>query len=867
MTDRSRRPEQDFASRTLWNVGWRSLLRRPWQSVLMILGIALGVAVVVAVDLANASARQAFTYSTDAVAGRATHQIVAGPQGLDETVYVDLRRAGAVDAGADYATAPIVTEYVTSPELGGQPIQLLGVDPFAEPPFRDYLWSEGGLSIDTLADLLTRPGALLISTGLAERYGLAPGDEVTLEITGYERSAFVAGLLAPADNLSRRALSGIVLADIATAQELTGRLGRLDRVDLILPDDEGATRDRIAARLPQDARIAPAEARSGTIEQMTAAFRVNLTALSLLALVVGLFLIYNTMTFSVIQRRSLFGTLRCLGVTRREVFTLVLGEALVVGTLGAGAGLGLGILMGQEAVRLVTQTINDLYFVVTVRGIAAAPSSLVKGGLLGVVATAAAAALPAWEAASVPPRAALSRSGLESKARHLIGWIALGGLGLVAAGTLILLLPSRSLVLSFTGTAAVVVGFAMLTPLITRFLMQAVTPLMARLGGALGRMAPRNVVNSLSRTSVAVAALMVSVSVTIGIGLMISSFRHTVQVWLSQALRGDIYISAASLAGTQSLAPIDEEAIDLVKNWPGVERVDRWRFTAVDSPDGRAQVSAIVNPNLGTERIYLPGSEPPEAIWPAMLEGAVIVSEPYASRVGLPRSGGTVTLATDRGPQTFPVAGIYYDYTTSEGIISMSLDTYRQFWDDDRLTALSLRLPPAADVDAVAREVQAALVPIQDLVVRPNRALREDVLVVFDRTFAITGALQLLATVVAFIGVLSAMLSLQLEKARELGILRAVGLTVRQLWALGLMETGLMGTVAGLLAMPTGLVLALILIYVINRRAFGWTLLLQVDPGLFLQALGIAVVAALLAGIYPAYRMGRMLTAEALRYE
>ncbi|MGD1991588.1 MAG: ABC transporter permease [Anaerolineae bacterium] len=863
MTEQQRRPEQGFASRTLWNVGWRSLLRRPWQSVLMVLGIALGVAVVVAVDLANASARQAFTYSTDAVAGRATHQIVAGPQGLDQAVYVDLRRAGAVDAAA-----PIVTEYVTSPELDGQPVQLLGIDPFAEPPFRDYLWSDdGGVPIDTLTDLLTQPGALLISTGLAERYGLAPEDEVTLEIAGYERRAHIAGLLAPRDSLSRRALSGIVLADIATAQELTGRMGRLDRVDLILPDDGGRTRDRIAAQLPQDARIGPAEARSGTIEEMTAAFRVNLTALSLLALVVGLFLIYNTMTFSVIQRRSLFGTLRCLGVTRREVFTLVLGEALIVGTLGAGIGLGLGILMGQEAVRLVTQTINDLYFVVTVRGIAAAPSSLVKGGLLGLVATAGAASLPAWEAASVPPRVALSRSGLESKAQHLIGWIALGGLALVACGTLVLLLPTQSLVVSFAGTAAVVVGFAMLTPLITRLVMRVATPLMARIGGALGRMAPRNVVNSLSRTSVAVAALMVSVSVTIGIGLMISSFRHTVQVWLSQALRGDIYISTASLAGTQSLAPIDDAAIDLVERWPGVERVDRWRFTAVGSPEGRAQVSAIINPNLGTERVYLPGSEPPETIWPAMLDGAVIVSEPYARRIGLPRSGGTVTLYTDRGPHTFPVVGIYYDYTTSEGIISMSLDTYRQFWDDDRLTALSLRLPPEVDVDAVAQEVQAALVPIQDLVVRPNRALRDDVLVVFDRTFAITGALQLLATVVAFIGVLSAMLSLQLEKARELGILRAVGLTVRQLWALGLMETGLMGTVAGLLAMPTGLVLALILIYVINRRAFGWTLLLEIDPGLFLQSLGIAVVAALLAGVYPAYRMGKMLTAEALRYE
>jgi putative ABC transport system permease protein len=167
----------------------------------------------------------------------------------------------------------------------------------------------------------------------------------------------------------------------------------------------------------------------------------------------------------------------------------------------------------------------------------------------------------------------------------------------------------------------------------------------------------------------------------------------------------------------------------------------------------------------------------------------------------------------------------------------------------------------------VTRALQEALAPVQRLVVRPNQALRQDVLAVFDRTFAITGALQMLATVVAFVGVLSALLSLQLDKQRQLGILRAVGLTVRELWGLVLLETGLMGTVAGLLSMPTGYALALILIYIINRRSFGWTLQMQVAPAPFVQALAAAVAAALLAGVYPAYRMGRTVTAEALRFE
>jgi putative ABC transport system permease protein len=198
----------------------------------------------------------------------------------------------------------------------------------------------------------------------------------------------------------------------------------------------------------------------------------------------------------------------------------------------------------------------------------------------------------------------------------------------------------------------------------------------------------------------------------------------------------------------------------------------------------------------------------------------------------------------------------------------MSLDSYQSFWKDTGITAVALHLEPGLDADRTTQELQSALAfRGQRLLIRPNQALRQDVLEVFDRTFAITGALQLLATLVAFIGVLSALLSLELERQRELGILRAIGLSVRELWGLVMLETGLLGSAAGLLSIPTGYVLALILVTIINRRSFGWTLQMQVLPDPFLQALVVAVAAALLAGIYPAVRMGRMLAAEAIRYE
>jgi putative ABC transport system permease protein len=842
------------------------LLRHPWQSVLMIVGIMLGVAVVVSIDLANTSASRAFELSTQAITGRATHQITGGPDGLDEAIYTRLRREGITRE-----SAPIVTEYVSSPQLGDRPLQLLGVDPFAEPPFRSYLdsgprqgTSQGDVTSGGLTDLLTRPGAILLSEELARQYHLTSGAPITIEIEGYAHAAFIAGLLKPSDDLSRRALDGMLLADVATAQELTGRLGKLDRIDLILRDD--ATAAHIRAWLPPGIRLSPVEARTGSIEQMTAAFRVNLTALSLMALIVGMFLIYNTMTFSVVQRRPLFGTLRCLGATRREVFILVVSEAFIVGVLGGVLGVGLGVVMGQGAVRAVTQTINDLYFAVSVTGVEIPVTSLVKGLALSICATVITAAIPAWEAATVPPRAALVRSSIEAKTRQIVMWAAVAGAGMFVVGAGVLMIPTRDLVLSLFGTFVIVMGFALLAPVTLLMLMRAASPLTRLAWGMLGRMAPRNVVNALSRTSIAVAALMVAVSVTIAVSLMVGSFRHTVIVWLGQTLRGDIYVSVPSTTATQAFGKIDPRALSLIQTWPGVARADTLRAAMVDSPNGPVHVDAINNPDLGDVRLFVWAEAKPAAIWNLMQSDAVIVSEPFANQFHL-RRGSTVTLYADAGPHTFRVVGVYYDYASSQGTVIMAQPVYRRLWHDEAITAVSLRLAPNVRADNVTRELQDALGPIQRLLVRPNTVLRDEALAVFDRTFAITGALQILATVVAFIGVLSALLSLLLEKQRELGILRAMGLTVRELWGLVMLESGLMGAAAGVLAMPAGFALSVILIYIINRRSFGWTLQMSVGWQPFAQALAVAIVAALLAGIYPARRMGRMMAADALRFE
>jgi putative ABC transport system permease protein len=849
-------------NRTFFNISWRYLRGHLWQSALMVIGIMLGVAIIIGVDIANESASQAFNLSTAALTGRATHYISGGSQGLDEKVYFDLRRNGI-----PFPAAPVMIAYTSSPDLGGETLQVLGVDPFVEAPFRNYIIGQQGVPVGELTDFLVRPNSVLISKDKAEQHNLGLGSKIMIGYAGNSYPFTIVGLMQTEDALSRRALNEILLMDIATAQELTGKFGVLNRVDLILPEDAAISINELQDHLPVGVQVLPVESRDGVVKEMTQAFRVNLTALSVLAMVVALFLIYNTITFSVAKRRSLFGILRSLGVTKREVFLMVIMEVLVIGVAGAVLGTILGILMGRGTVGLVTQTINDLFFVTTVRDIPIPLISLIKGNLLGVLATVVTAAFPAWEAVNIPPLSAISRSDFESKTRKVIPWIGLIGVFIILIGTAFFSIPSNSLIYSFAGAFAIVIGLAMLTPLVTIWLMSVSTLITRKVWGAIGRIAPREVVNSISRTSIAVAALMVAIAVTIGVSIMVNSFRHTVITWLDQILRGDIYISVPSANASQLDYPIDPEAISLLENWEGIERVDLLQTAVVGSPYGSIQISANNNPYNDLGLIYMSSDIPPDMIWNEVQQGAILISEPLANRLELPLRGAELALYTNQGLHTFPVVGIYFDYSSTQGTAILSLDVYQQYWQDENITAAALVLPPGSDLESVTQDLKTGLAGVQNLLIRPNQALRAEILEIFDRTFAITTALQVMTIFVAFVGVLSAMMALQLDKQRQLGILRAIGITGKQLWTLVILETGLMGLVAGLFAMPTGYILSLILIYIINRRSFGWTLQMQVELEPFIQAVVIAVGASFLAGFYPARRILQRNTSEAIRFE
>lgn len=831
---------------TTWRASAGYLRRHPWQLALAVLGIVIGVAVIVAVDLANASARKAFVLSMEAVTGAATHQVVGGPRGVDERLYVDLRVVHGVEA-----IAPVVDGTL---RVGERALQVFGIDLLAEPAVRsatNRLLTDGTGEPPVRA-FMTVPGAVAMSRSTARRLGLAPGDGFVVSAAGRSHEAVVT--VAIDDDGGG---ADLLYVDIATAQEWLGRDGWLSRIDARLDGEEAIA--QLRALLPAGTLLLPAARRTEATLDLSAGFMTNLTAMSLLALLVGVFLIYNSMSFSVLQRRTLIGTLRALGVTRAQLFALVLTEAAVLGLCASIAGLLAGAWLGERLLALVAQSINDLYFRVSVTDVAVAPLSVVKGLAAGIGAALLAAAVPAAEATAYSPRLAMTRSALEQHASRALPRVALAGITAILIAVLVLAVSGRSLGAGLGAVFGLIIGFALCVPWLVAAASRWLAPVAAVVGGILARLTVAGVAASLSRTGVAIVALAVAVSATIGVGVMVDSFRASVTDWLDQTLQADYYVRVADGA-------LDPALVDRLTALAGVNAYSTGRRVAIEGPDAYTRVVALQMAPGSYAGVELIDADP-DRVWPRWeSDDVVLVSQSYAYLNDV-TAGDTLKLRTPAGERRFTVAASYRSYDVEGSAVLMSRAVYDRHFDDPRIDTVGLYLADEAAPAVVLAAIEAASAGLQAVEVVSNRDIRSRSLEVFDRTFVITDILYWLAAGVAFIGILGAMLALQLERARELATLRALGVTPAQLGASICAQTGLIGLLSGLAAIPLGLVMAYVLIEVINRRAFGWEIEMRVDVPILAAAVSFAVASGLLAGLYPAWRAAHSEPALAMREE
>ncbi|HHX83479.1 MAG TPA: FtsX-like permease family protein, partial [Pseudomonadaceae bacterium] len=803
----------------LWRNTWRYHLQHRWQTLLSIVGITLGVMMVVAVDLASNSARRAFDLSVEAVSGSLTHQIVGGSQGVPDALFTSVRNDWGIRRSAPSLSGEL--------RVQGRLVRVLGLDLISEASLQRQL---PGLDSDTLAltsltaAAISMRGAVLMPAGLADSLGLESGSSFRLDPPHAAETLNLAGILEGQD-----AGASLLVMDIALAQELLGRLGRLDSIDLILDDAEA---EALAQRLPNGLSLVEQGSRHASLEQMTEAFHVNLLAMSLLALLVAALLIYNTVSLSVMERRASFGVLRSLGTTRRELVTLLLAESALLGTLASALGVVVGIWLGSLLVEGVTRTIDDLYFTLSVSRFLVEPLLLLKGFCWGLGLSLLAALLPAWQAGRSPP-VTLQQRGQDGLAiqRRLPAFSLLAVL--LLAGGWWVLQSGGDLVRGFVALFMLVFGFCLLVPLLLHWVLQVLLRLAASARGFRLRLALRAIESGLDRTALAVAALTVAVSVTVGVGVMVNSLRDSVLLWLDQSLQGDV-----------QLLILDPDA-------------DRARIHShLAQHDGIAEYQPgwqfEVESSLGPLRVQAAGGAPDD--WLYLKEGAVggadavLIAEPMASLLDL-QPGEYFSLHTATGNRSLRVSGIFHDYSTGTPLIALTRQQLQAFWPAALPVRMSLMLEPDLDAQTFAASLRQELEALElPVLVTANRSIREETLRIFDRTFAITHVLRLLAVLVAFVGVFGAMLALQLQQLRNFAVLRAAGMTIREVAGLIAWQSLVLGTLAGLLALPLGLLMSEVLIEVINMRSFGWSMQHSVPPGILFEALGLALFAALLAG-------------------
>jgi putative ABC transport system permease protein len=838
----------------------RHTRRHKLLAALNILSVALGVCVFLAITIANHSANRSFRAGVELLAGKANLE-VRGP--LDETLFPALSNMPRISAAT-----PVVQGILTLPDYPGEYVRLLGVDPFTNPPFETFrmVWPDGS-PVDVEAWLRERE-AIALTRAFAQKLGLRQGDILRVNARGRPADLRVRFVLEPDDPA---ALSDIRAAsmDIGWAQELLGTTGRLDSVQLLLAEDADPAAVAAAARaiLPADVVVAAPQQRSEQIGKMLASFQLNLTALSLVSLLVGMFLIYNTVSASVVRGRREIGILRAVGTSRREIRLLFLGEALVFGLPGIALGILAAFPLAALLVGTVGETISSLYVLVSIEKLAVTPGQIAAAALAGLASVLAAAWIPSGEATRIQVTRALHLgSAMDHYATVPRRWFAYGlaALGLALAASWLALRTGPAL-LGFAAAFLVIIGFAFLVPAVTAAVGRLATPLVALLPhGTAWRLAARNLVRAMHRNSLTTAALMAAIAMTIGVSVMIYSFRASVDSWINRTIQADLFVTLAANEVTGFQTTIPDEVIDWLANHPLVESVDTFHEQRVPFR-GEEVFLGVIRGRMRGELAFTGGNNERKS---RLLRspGHVAVSESFARRHRI-FEGDTVELAAPAGPHTFRVAGVYTDYTRDQGVILMDRDNYTAHWPAPGAHSSGVHLHDPSQADGLGTELREKFGRDNEYAIYSNASLRERIFEIFDQTFAVTYVLRTISVLVAVLGVSLTLTTLVTEREREIGILRAIGGSAGQVRRAFLAESALIGLLASLVGLAAGACLAMVLTWVINLAFFGWTVQLRYPWDLLAWTPVWIITTAALAGLLPAIRASRIRPATALRSE
>ena len=840
------------------------------RSLVTLISIGLGVAIYLAIDLANAAAIASFASNVNIVASKVNLQVLGFGNGFDERTLVRVEHLPGIVRADPVIEDSIVVGARAGDPFSGEILRILGVDLLRPLPEgaeeRAQLpgaYVPRGAGPNAYA-LIAGRGAI-VSRRVVDRYRLHVGGPLDALADGRQIRLRVAAILPGAlGNVD----SSVVFVDIVTAQEMFGKVGLIDRIDCVVePALVASTRAALERIAPRGTRIVEPATRTDEVRRLLRSFQVNLAAISYIALLVGAFLIYNTVAISVVQRRAEIGTLRALGATRRQIFTTFLMEGVLFGLAGSLLGLFLGALLARLSVAAVAHTVDTLYVGTHVDRVVYDPLLMLEAFLFGVAVAAASAIAPALEAGATAPAQAMRSRGFETRMWRLAAALALGGLFSLALASVLSRAPAVDGLPLFGYAAAVCIllGSSLFVPLAVI----AAAQLLQRLygGSPAALLAAANFGGTPRRNSIAVASLAIAVAMIVSVAVSINSLRSTVAVWVDQTLTADLFVRPLGISGAAYDARIPPEVPQRVRGLPGVAAVDTFR--AVSVPFRGSLVT------LGTTDFrtiarrdwvrFIRGTDVPALARTMPAANEVVVSAPFAERSGL-GTGDALVLETPSGFVSFRIAAIYDDYTNDAGAALVDERTFARLYHDDSVSAFSVYAKPGVDLNVLRTLVIRSVAPLR-ISVQTTRELRSFVFSIFDRTFTLTRALNLIVIAIAVMGVVSTLFALVLERRREIGVLRYLGLRTRDVRGMVLYEAALIGVLGGVIGIGGGTLLGLLLIFVIDRQSFGWPMQLYVPYSSLVESLLLVIAAALLAGLYPARVAARLRTADAVRSE
>jgi putative ABC transport system permease protein len=721
----------------------------------------------------------------------------------------------------------------------GELVRLLGIDPFLDRTIRPEI-----LKVEFLERRANDPENLL-SFLIDEKAMFVDNDlKAELGIASDKIIETAKGPLHVKGSFPNPSGEPLVIMDIGHVQKLYQLQGYVDRVDLILSDESG-----FSSRWSKGFLIQSARQRSETLSAMLQAFRLNLEALSLLALFVGVFLIYNTAMFTVVSRRRDTGILRSLGANRMEILTAFLSEILILGIIGGALGGLIGYFLTRFLTGLIGSSISNLYFFLRPEPVTWSSWILITGVLLGCSASLLGGFLPLFELIRTDPIKALSGRVASHESARKAQRAALAGLLVLLLSLVLFLLPGTHIYVGFAGVFGFVLGVSLLTGVALVVLHPIARKILGTLGRLPGKVAAGNIRQNLGRTGVAIAAFMISLSMSIGLGSMIGSFRQSLIWWMDTQIRGDLYI------GKIVEAEVPEDFYEEIRKIEGLGGVHPYRNVQTLYRNTSINVSAVDASVLEKYARFgwLKGGN---ENWEPVKQGGVILSESFSRRFGV-KSGETITLEGIQGPTEFKVGAIFYDYTTEHGLVMMDRPTFLKTFGDRTLNNIGIFIDPDNPHRAELLQEVRKRAEARGLPVLTGAQLHENILNVFDTTFAITRSMRAIAIVVAFFGIAGALLTLFIERSREFGIYRALGFSTGQVAKMTLMEGLGMGLVSFLFSMAVGTTLAILLIKVINIRSFNWTMFYYPALQPYLLTGVTAILASIGAAAYPIWKVYR----------